>query len=46
VIEMYLMVKYIRLGPSSLRTGRYFREGTAQPLRDADPHAAKPAEAD
>ncbi|WP_255987664.1 cytochrome ubiquinol oxidase subunit I [Chitinolyticbacter albus] len=25
-IEMYLMLKYIRLGPSSLHTGRYFRE--------------------
>jgi cytochrome d ubiquinol oxidase subunit I len=23
VIEMYLMIKYIRLGPSSLHTGRY-----------------------
>src|SRR6185369_14055104 len=26
VIEMYLMVKYIRLGPGSLGTGRYFRD--------------------
>ena len=23
---MYLMVKYIKLGPGSLRTGRYFGE--------------------
>jgi len=26
VVEMYLMLKYIRLGPSSLGTGRYFGE--------------------
>ncbi len=26
VIEMYLMLKYIRLGPASLHTGRYFGE--------------------
>jgi cytochrome d ubiquinol oxidase subunit I len=26
VIEMYLMLKYIRLGPGSLGTGRYFGE--------------------
>ena len=26
VIEMYLMIKYVRLGPSSLHTGRYFFE--------------------
>jgi cytochrome d ubiquinol oxidase subunit I len=26
IIEMYLMVKYIKLGPGSLRTGRYFGE--------------------
>jgi len=30
VVEMYLMVKYIRLGPSSLHTGRYELE-TAPP---------------
>ncbi|WP_293935175.1 cytochrome ubiquinol oxidase subunit I [Iodobacter sp.] len=29
VIEMYLMLKYIRLGPASLHTGRYFGEQTA-----------------
>ncbi|GHD57685.1 cytochrome ubiquinol oxidase subunit I [Jeongeupia chitinilytica] len=29
-VEMYLMLKYIRLGPSSLHTGRYFREAQAQ----------------
>jgi cytochrome d ubiquinol oxidase subunit I len=28
IIELYLMLKYIRLGPSSLHTGRYFLEGT------------------
>ncbi len=26
IIEMYLMLKYVRLGPSSLHTGRYFFE--------------------
>lgn len=26
VIEMYLMLKYVRLGPSSLQTGRYHHE--------------------
>ena len=26
VVEMYLMLKYVRLGPSSLGTGRYFGE--------------------
>jgi cytochrome d ubiquinol oxidase subunit I len=29
VIEMYLMLKYIRLGPGSLGTGRYFGEAGA-----------------
>jgi cytochrome d ubiquinol oxidase subunit I len=39
VIEMYLMVKYIRLGPASLRTGRYFGEaegGGARVARSAE----------
>ena len=31
VIEMYLMLKYIRLGPSSLGTGRYQSENTTGP---------------
>jgi cytochrome d ubiquinol oxidase subunit I len=26
VIELYLMLKYVRLGPSSLHTGRYYHE--------------------
>ena len=26
VVEMYLMLKYIRRGPASLGTGRYFGE--------------------
>ncbi|GAA5787019.1 cytochrome ubiquinol oxidase subunit I [Chitiniphilus shinanonensis] len=34
-IEMYLMLKYIRLGPSSLHTGRYFRE-TGTPAHSAN----------
>ncbi|MBS4049798.1 MAG: cytochrome ubiquinol oxidase subunit I [Methylomonas sp.] len=29
IIEMYLMLKYVRLGPSSLHTGRYCFEQTA-----------------
>jgi cytochrome d ubiquinol oxidase subunit I len=29
VIEMYLMLKYVRLGPGSLGTGRYFGEASA-----------------
>ncbi|MFB2539581.1 MULTISPECIES: cytochrome ubiquinol oxidase subunit I [unclassified Acinetobacter] len=29
IIEMYLMVKYAKLGPASLGTGRYYGEGTA-----------------
>ncbi|MEO8303470.1 MAG: cytochrome ubiquinol oxidase subunit I [Betaproteobacteria bacterium] len=31
VVEMYLMLKYIRLGPSSLGTGRYHSEITTGP---------------
>jgi cytochrome d ubiquinol oxidase subunit I len=29
IIEMYLMLKYVRLGPSSLHTGRYCLEQSA-----------------
>lgn len=29
IIEMYLMIKYVRLGPSSLHTGRYYFEQPA-----------------
>lgn len=32
VIEVYLMLKYIRLGPSSLHTGRYHFEKTDPPI--------------
>jgi cytochrome d ubiquinol oxidase subunit I len=35
IIEMYLMIKFARLGPSSLHTGRYHFE-----RRDADVSAA------
>ncbi|RXZ42190.1 cytochrome ubiquinol oxidase subunit I [Crenobacter cavernae] len=38
VIEMYLMLKYIRLGPASLNTGRYHGEGSANPATE-NPHA-------
>jgi cytochrome d ubiquinol oxidase subunit I len=38
VIEIYLMVKYARLGPASLGTGRY--DGEAKP---AVAHGALPA---
>jgi cytochrome d ubiquinol oxidase subunit I len=34
IIEMFLMFKYARLGPSSLHTGRYFfekQQAAAQP---------------
>jgi cytochrome d ubiquinol oxidase subunit I len=37
VVEMGLMVKYARLGPASLHTGRYHGE---TPLSRADDHAA------
>ena len=33
VIEVWLMLKYIKLGPASLGTGRYHRTNAAQPLR-------------
>jgi cytochrome d ubiquinol oxidase subunit I len=34
IVELYLMLKYIRLGPASLHTGRYDSEaGHAQPAR-------------
>jgi cytochrome d ubiquinol oxidase subunit I len=32
VIEMYLMLKYVRLGPSSLHTGRYHHEQAEEGL--------------
>ena len=35
VIELYLMFKYVRLGPSSLHTGRYHHERTAGVLSHA-----------
>lgn len=38
IIEMYLMLKYIRLGPSSLHTGRYCQE-TATPASALSSHA-------
>ncbi|MGH8355343.1 MAG: cytochrome ubiquinol oxidase subunit I, partial [Pseudomonas sp.] len=48
VIELYLMIKFARLGPSSLHTGRYHFEqahveqpGAAQPA--AEPSPAQPA---
>lgn len=31
IVEMYLMIKFARLGPSSLHTGRYHFERTTQP---------------
>ncbi len=46
VVEMYLMIRFARLGPSSLHTGRYHFEQTAEPapLNEHIP-AAKPAPA-
>ena len=35
VVELFLMFKYARLGPSSLGTGRYHFESDATPLRGA-----------
>ena len=35
VAEMFLMFKYARLGPSSLKTGRYHYEQTSAPLEQA-----------
>lgn len=36
IVEMYLMVKYVRIGPASLGTGKYFGEKTS-------PHLINPA---
>ena len=33
IVEMYLMLKYIRLGPGSLHTGRYDLEPAPQPAK-------------
>jgi cytochrome bd ubiquinol oxidase subunit I len=35
VVEMFLMLKYTRLGPSSLGTGRYHHEAGAAPAKAA-----------
>jgi len=35
IIEMYLMFKYARLGPSSLHTGKYFFENSTSQLQAA-----------
>jgi len=35
VVEMYLMLKYARQGPSSLGTGRYHHEAGAAPAKAA-----------
>jgi len=40
IIEMYLMIKFARLGPSSLHTGRYHFEQGAQ---GNAAHAKQPA---
>jgi Cytochrome bd-type quinol oxidase, subunit 1 len=29
IVELYLMIKYVKWGPASLRTGRYFGEKSA-----------------
>ncbi|HSN41615.1 MAG TPA: cytochrome ubiquinol oxidase subunit I [Burkholderiales bacterium] len=34
IVEMYLMLKYIRLGPSSLHTGRYDLEPVPRPAKE------------
>ena len=42
IVELFLMIKYARLGPSSLGTGRYHFEGGAAALtaQPAAPHSA------
>ena len=35
VMELYLMIKYVRLGPSSLHTGRYHHEPKGVPVHAA-----------
>jgi cytochrome d ubiquinol oxidase subunit I len=46
LIEMYLMVKYIRLGPGSLGTGRYFGEHApgSTPTTGETPYPPRSAE--
>ena len=39
VIEVYLMVKYIRKGPSALQTGRYHFEQDAKPQTQGEVHS-------
>jgi len=39
VIEVYLMVKYIRKGSSSLQTGRYHFETDAKPQTQGEVHS-------
>jgi len=34
IVEMYLMFKYARQGPSSLRTGRYHDESVVGPAEE------------
>ena len=36
IAEMYLMFKFARLGPSSLKTGRYHFEQTRAPVAEDD----------
>ena len=40
IIEMYLMIKFARLGPSSLHTGRYHFERDTKPALGTDPALA------
>ena len=44
-VEMFLMVKYARLGPASLGTGRYFGEsGHGEPVSGGALPAGAPAQ--
>ncbi len=38
IVEMYLMVKYVKIGPASLGTGKYYGEKTS-------PHLINPTDA-
>ncbi len=46
IIEMYLMFKFSRLGPSSLHTGRYHHERKTEPAGGMTPATAPQKQAD
>jgi cytochrome d ubiquinol oxidase subunit I len=46
IVEMYLMLKYIRIGPAALRTGRYGEERKPSPIGSAATPATSSQPAD